>query len=115
MSGRLIKRTLRGRRVARARADALALSQLRRDGARMPDLSALVACYRQDQRVGARQINHVRAFGTDRYVSAHRFLEPNDRKNELLSLELTWALRGMALTSATGYSRFSARGPARPD
>ena len=56
-----------------------------------PDLSALVAYHRQDQRVGAR-INHTRAFGTDRYVSAHRVLEPNDRKNELLSLELTWAL-----------------------
>ena len=75
-----------------------------------PDLSALVAYHRQDQRVGARQINHARAFGTDRYVSAHRFLEPNDRKNELLSLELTWALRAVALTSATGYSRFSERG-----
>ena len=45
----------------------------------------------QDQRVGARQVNHARSFDTGRHVSAHRYLEPNDRKNELLSLELTWA------------------------
>ncbi len=75
-----------------------------------PDLSALLAYHLQDQRVGARQINHARSFDTGRYVSAHRFLEPNDRKNELLSLELTWALGPAELVSATGYSRFSARG-----
>ena len=69
-----------------------------------PDLSALVAYHLQDQRVGARQVNHARSFDTGRYVSAHRYLEPNDRKNELLSLELTWGLRGAELTSAAGYS-----------
>ena len=74
------------------------------------DLSALVAYHLQDQWVGARQINHVRSFGTDRYVSAHRFLEPNDRKNKLLSLEVTWALGSTELTSETGYSRFVERG-----
>ena len=74
------------------------------------NLSALFAYHLQDQRVGARQINHARSFDTGRYVSAHRFLEPNDRKNELLSLELTWALGAAELTTATGYSRFSARG-----
>ena len=56
-----------------------------------PNLSALLAYHLQDQRVGARQVNHARSFDTGRYVSAHRYLEPNDRKNELLSLELTWA------------------------
>ncbi len=75
-----------------------------------PDLSALFAYHLQNQHVGARQINHARSFGTGRYVSAHRFLEPNDRKNELLSLELSWALGGAELTSATGYSRFSEQG-----
>ena len=74
------------------------------------NLSALFAYHLQDQRVGARQINHARSFDTGRYVSAHRFLEPNDRKNELLSLELTFALGAAELTTATGYSRFSARG-----
>ena len=31
---------------------------------------------------GARQINDARAFGTDRYVSVHDFLEPNDRPDK---------------------------------
>ena len=75
-----------------------------------PDLSALFAYHLQDQRVGARQVNHARSFDTGRYVSAHRYLEPNDRKNELLSLELTWAPGAVELTSAAGYSRFSAQG-----
>ena len=75
-----------------------------------PNLSALFAYHLQDQRVGARQINHARSFDTGRYVSAHRYLEPNDRRNELLSLELSWGLGGAELTSAAGYSRFSAQG-----
>ncbi len=75
-----------------------------------PKLSALFAYHLQDQRVGARQVNHARSFDTGRYVSAHRYLEPNDRKNELLSLELTWAPGAVELTSAAGYSRFSAQG-----
>ena len=74
------------------------------------NLSALFAYHLQDQRVGARQINHARSFDTGRYVSAHRYLEPNDRKNELLSLELTWTPGAVELTSAAGYSRFSAQG-----
>ena len=75
-----------------------------------PNLSALFAYHLQDQRVGARQINHARSFDTGRYVSAHRYLEPNERRNELLSLELSWGLGGAELTSAAGYSRFSAQG-----
>ena len=75
-----------------------------------PNLSALFAYHLQDQRVGARQVNHARSLDTGRYVSAHRYLEPNDRKNELLSLELTWAPGAVELTSAAGYSRFSAQG-----
>ena len=74
------------------------------------DVSALVAYHLQDQRVGGRQINHARSFGTGRYVSAHRYLEPNDRKNELLSVEVTWGLGFAELTSATGFSRFTAQG-----
>ena len=75
-----------------------------------PSLSALLAYHLQDQRVGARQVNHARSFDTGRYVSAHRYLEPNDRENELLSLELTWAQGAVELTSAAGYSRYSERG-----
>jgi len=75
-----------------------------------PNLSALFAYHLQDQRVGGRQINHAASFDTGRYVSAHRYLEPNDRKNELLSLELSWGLGGASLTTAAGYSRFSEQG-----
>ena len=75
-----------------------------------PNLSALFAYHLQDQQVGGRQINHARSFDTGRYVSAHRFLEPNDRKNQLWSLELTWAPGGVELTTAVGYSRFGEQG-----
>ncbi|MCY4509380.1 MAG: TonB-dependent receptor, partial [Acidobacteria bacterium] len=75
-----------------------------------PNLSALFAYHLQDQRVGGRQVNHAAAFDTGRYVSAHRYPEPNDRRNELLSLELNWGLGGAELTTAAGYSRFSQQG-----
>ena len=75
-----------------------------------PSLSALFAYHLQDQRVGGRQVNHAAAFDTGRYVSAHRYPEPNDRRNELLSLELNWGLGGAELTTAAGYSRFSQQG-----
>ena len=75
-----------------------------------PELSALFAYHLQDQHVGARQINHARSFDTGRYVAAHRYLEPNDQKNQLWSLELTWAPAVAELTTAIGYSRFSGEG-----
>ena len=75
-----------------------------------PNLSALFAYHLQDQRVGARQVNHARSFDTGRYVAAHRYLEPNDRRNELLSLELSWSVGGAALTTAAGFSRYSQQG-----
>ena len=75
-----------------------------------PELSALFAYHLQDQQVGARQVNHARSFDTGRYVAAHRYLEPNDRRNQLWSLELTWAPRWAELTTAVGYSRYAAQG-----
>ncbi len=75
-----------------------------------PELSALFAYHLQDQQVGGRQVNHAQSFDTGRYVAAHRYLEPNDRKNQLWSLELTWAPRWAELTTAVGYSRYAARG-----
>ena len=74
------------------------------------ELSALFTYHLQDQQVGARQINHVTSFDTGRYVSAHRYLEPNDRKNQLWSLELTWTPDWAELTTAAGYSRFKGQG-----
>ncbi|MDE2774014.1 MAG: TonB-dependent receptor [Gemmatimonadota bacterium] len=75
-----------------------------------PTLGALLAYHLQDQSVGARQVNHARSFGTGRYVAAHRYLEPNERRNQLWSLELSWAPTGADVTAAVGYSRFGAEG-----
>ncbi|MCB1687861.1 MAG: TonB-dependent receptor [Halioglobus sp.] len=66
--------------------------------------------YYQDQDIGARQVNHQQSFGTGKYESAHRFLEPNKRKNELLALEMVADLGFAELTSATGYSEYTERG-----
>lgn len=66
--------------------------------------------YYQDQQVGARTINHDQALGTGKYVSGNRFLEPNDKTNHLLALELTWDLGFAELTSATGASQFESFG-----
>ncbi len=75
-----------------------------------PALSAQFAYHVQDQHVGARQVNHARSFDTGRYVAAHRYLEPNDRRNQLWSLELAWSQHWAEVTTAVGYSRFAEQG-----
>ncbi len=73
-------------------------------------LDSTLSYYYQDQDIGARQINHQAAFGTGKYEAAHRFLEPNTRKNELLALEMVKDLGFAQLTSATGYSEYTENG-----
>ena len=73
-------------------------------------LEANLTYYYQDQQVGARTVNHDLAFDTGRYVSGHRFLEPDNIKNQLLALELNWDLGFAVLTSATGGSKFESDG-----
>ena len=73
-------------------------------------VTANLTYYYQQQDVGARTVNHDLAFDTGRYVAASRFLEPNDKKNQLLALELTWDLGFADLTSATGTSKFESHG-----
>jgi outer membrane receptor protein involved in Fe transport len=73
-------------------------------------LAANLTYYYQDQQVGARTVNHDKAFDTGRYVSGHRFLEPNDITNDLLALEIVWDLGFADLTSATGWSDFESSG-----
>ena len=63
--------------------------------------------YFQDQDVGGRTVNHREAFQTGNYESGSRFLEPNDRENELLSVEVIADLGFAALTSATGVSEYN--------
>ncbi len=71
---------------------------------------ATLTYYLQDQDAGARNINSRDALGTGKYESGLRFVEPNDRKNELLALELTADLGFAELTSATGYSEYDESG-----
>lgn len=73
-------------------------------------LDATLTWYYQNMDVGARQINHREAFGTGKYESAHRYLEPNERENQLLALELVADLGFAELTSATGVSRYEEQG-----
>ncbi len=78
-------------------------------------VDANLTYYYQDQQVGGRTVNHDQAFGTGRYVAASRFLEPNDKTNHLLALELTWDLGFAELTSATGSLEVRVVRPARSD
>lgn len=73
-------------------------------------IDANLTYYFQDQEVGGRTQNHDVAFDSGRYVSAHRFEEPNDRRNELTALEVTADLGFAELTSATGYSKYDELG-----
>ena len=74
-------------------------------------LDATLTYYFQYQDSGGRQINHSdSASFIDDYESALRFEEPNDRDNDLISLELTADLGFAELTSATGYSEYEENG-----
>lgn len=64
----------------------------------------------QRQRAGGRTVNHAESFGTGRYESAGRYLEPNTRESQLLSLEVRADLGFAELTSATGFSRYDEHG-----
>lgn len=66
--------------------------------------------YHQDQDVGGRTVNHRESFGTGKYESAHRFLEPNDRQTDLVSAEVVADLGFAELTSATGVSDYDQLG-----
>lgn len=66
--------------------------------------------YYQDQESGGRTVNSRAALGTGRYESGLRFVEPQDRKNELLALEFTADLGFAELTSATGISKYEEEG-----
>lgn len=73
-------------------------------------IDGTLSYFYQDQEIGGRQINHAEGFGTGKYESAHRFEEPNERTNKLVSLELVADLGFAELTSATGYSEYSENG-----
>jgi iron complex outermembrane recepter protein len=73
-------------------------------------VDANLTYYYQKQETGARTVNHNVAMGSGRYTSAGRYLEPSDRENQLLALEIEADLGFASLTSATGASRYRDKG-----
>jgi outer membrane receptor protein involved in Fe transport len=69
-------------------------------------LDATLNFYFQDQEVDAATKNHLASFGTGRYESADRFLEFQNRRNRIASLEVTGDLGFAELTSATAYTKY---------
>jgi iron complex outermembrane receptor protein len=73
-------------------------------------IDANLTYYYQNQEVGGRTINQMVSFNTGQYESAQRYLEPQDRKNQLAALEVTADLGFAELTSATGYAMYDEGG-----
>lgn len=73
-------------------------------------LDSTLTYYYQDMDIGGRQVNYRDSFNTGKYESAARFEEPNERKNELLALEMVADLGFADLTSATGYNEYTEHG-----
>jgi len=73
-------------------------------------VTANVTYFYQRQEVGGRTINNALAFDTGRYESGQRVPEPNTRKNQLLSLELSADLGFATLTSASVFSHYTENG-----
>ncbi len=73
-------------------------------------IDANLTYYYQKQDTGGRSINHLDAMGTGRYTSAHRYVEPNNRQNQLAALEIEADLGFAALTSASGVSWYDEKG-----
>lgn len=66
--------------------------------------------YFQNQEAGGRSVNQRDAFDTGNYEAGLRFLEPSDRDNGLLSVEVVADLGFAELTSATGFSEYDQLG-----
>ncbi|MFT6955722.1 MAG: iron complex outermembrane receptor protein [Halieaceae bacterium] len=66
--------------------------------------------YLQDQESGGRTLTSTDALNIGNYESGLRFVEPSDRKNELIALEMTIDLGFAELTSATGFSQYEESG-----
>jgi len=72
-------------------------------------IDATLNFYFQRQNVDAATNNHSASFGTGRYESADRFLQFQNRRNRITSLEVTADLGFAELTSATGYTKFDGK------
>ncbi|MEO9946826.1 TonB-dependent receptor [Paraglaciecola sp.] len=70
------------------------------------DFEANLNYYYQDQEVEGRSLVHQESFNTGPYESGLRVLEPNNLKNQLYSLEMSYDLGFAELVSATGFSQY---------
>ncbi len=73
-------------------------------------LDGTLTYYYQNMESGGRSINGKDALNTGDYESAYRFVEPSERTNDLIALELTADLGFAELTSATGISEYEETG-----
>ncbi|MEH6611215.1 MAG: TonB-dependent receptor [Halioglobus sp.] len=73
-------------------------------------LDGTLTYYYQNQDAGGRTINGRDSLNTGKYESAYRFVEPSERENTLIALELTADLGFAELTSATGFSEYEESG-----
>jgi len=73
-------------------------------------LDATLWYYYQNVHAEGRSLTQVDSFSTGRYESGQRFEEPNNIRNDLVSLEIKADLGFAELTSATGVSNYVDRG-----
>ena len=73
-------------------------------------LDGTLTYYYQNQDSGGRTMNHRDALNTGKYESGFRFVEPSERENQLIALEITADLGFAELTSATGFSEYEEQG-----
>ncbi len=84
------------------------------------NLETVLSYTYQNQESGGRTVTHQAAYGdsvvgtpgagADEYTSAHRYVEPNERENQLLGLEFNWDLGWAQFVSATGYTEYTEGG-----
>ncbi|TAA42638.1 TonB-dependent receptor [Corallincola spongiicola] len=74
------------------------------------ELDSTLNYYYQKEKPEGRSLVHTAAFNTGKYENAYRFEEPNEVKNQLISLELSYDLGFAELVSATGYSKYDEEG-----
>ncbi len=102
------------RRVADANTEQTLSGRLAFRWQPIEAIDANLTWYFQNQEVGARQVSSARVntlpAPVGEYESALRVLEPNDRDNNLLALEVTADLGFATLTSATGLSKYEETG-----
>ena len=100
------------RRVSDVDSEEILSGRLAARWAPFDGLDGVLTYYYQDADIGGRRISSARGVlpGVGRFESTKRVLEPNEIRNELLSLEVTADLGFAELTSATGFSRYAELG-----